>query len=983
MANQPKVFISSTSEDLREFREAARDAALASGFHPVMMEYFAADGGPPLDVCLAQVTPCDLVLVIVAHRYGWVPPDQPAGAAQSITWLECRHADTQGKEVLALLVDQEHNWPADRKESHRITAAIESGAATPELLAEIQRNVAKLEKFRQWLAARTFATFTTPDDVRAKTVASLYQWRERHPEFGPAGAPPPVDPRPYLTWLRGQTATIDIRGLGVGSGKAHAFPIQQLYIPLTTAADPSGRDPETPEPAERRPVELQETLTHPRLVIVGDPGSGKSTFLRRIVFELAAAALHPPAPGQPAPAFTAAFDRPPLPLFIRIDDLAKHIRNCCQRPGYPGPTAPDSPAWLADYLHSQSNQWTWGLPRDFFTGHLEAGSAILLLDGLDEAPDRPQRESIARLFEQATQTYPDSRFVVTTRPQAYQGAATLSGFHEARIEPLSRDAIDAFLEHWCQGLFPESPQMAASHRQELNAALSLRPEIRRMARNPVMLTALAVVQWNEKRLPEQRADLYDSILTWLARSRENRPGRESADQSLALLQELALAMQNHPEGRHIRLSIGSAAAALAPEFSPKPEQKRVPLAQAFLERETADSGIIVRRGDDLQFWHLTFQEHLAARAIAGRGDTAQHNILFESDKIYRPEWREVVPLLAGSLGGKDRVDGLVSALLDQLAGDAPLSTQARCVGLVGAIVRDLTPLGYQPKDPRYPELLDAVLGIFDRDKAATVAFNIRLEAAEALGEAGDPRLDEDNWVTIPAGDFPMGAQKQDPSAPNYDPEADDDEAPVRKIHLDAYQISRFPVTIFEYRKFVDSYGYQEQRWWSAGGFGERSEPQDWKDQGPHPNRPIVGVNWFEASAYCAWAGGRLPSEAEWERAARGTDGRKYPWVDHEPTAELANYGETGPHHPTPVGMYPQGATPEDLQDVAGNVWEWTSSEFVSYETGKSLEEDLSMVVRGGSWYSLTRFLRVAVRYRFRPAYRDFNFGFRCVRDQSS
>ena len=106
MAIQCSVFISSTSEDLKEYRLAARDAALAAGFRPVMMEYFAASGGPPLSECLARVSPCDLVVALVAHRYGWVPPDQPGGGVKSITWLECEHAAGQCKDVLVFLADR-------------------------------------------------------------------------------------------------------------------------------------------------------------------------------------------------------------------------------------------------------------------------------------------------------------------------------------------------------------------------------------------------------------------------------------------------------------------------------------------------------------------------------------------------------------------------------------------------------------------------------------------------------------------------------------------------------------------------------------------------------------------------------------------------------------------------------------------------------------------------------------------------------------
>jgi Sulfatase-modifying factor enzyme 1/Domain of unknown function (DUF4062)/NACHT domain len=949
MAKQCSVFISSTSEDLKEHRIAARDAVLAVGLRPEMMEYFAASGGPPLHECLARVSPCDLVVVLVAQRYGWVPPDQPADGAQSITWLECEHAVEQSKDVLVFVVDKESPWPIERTEAYRLTAAFNEGTFGPHLPSEVARNVTKLDDFRRWLEkGRTRATFTTPDDLRAKVIQALFGWLDKHPECRPA-RPRRLDPRPYLEWLRDQTSTIDIRGLGAGTGKAHNFPIEDLYIPLTTPREALSRGPGLEESAKREPMELQEALAHRRLVIVGDPGSGKTTFLRRITFAMANAALEEPTHNiqtaasagllawMPLSEFRPA--RPTFPLLIRIAELVEHIERCNRQAGRGTSLEPDSPDWLSHFLATRNATFGWGLSEEFFAERLSAGEAVVLLDGLDEAPDRAERERAARLFENATQAYRGCRFVVTTRPQTHTGRALLDGFHDARIEPLTPEAVDTFLDRWCRGLYPNSTQMAEEHRKELSEALRARPDIRSMTRTPVMLTSLAVVHWNERRLPEQRADLYDAILTWLSRQREKKPGREKAERCLTLLEVLALAMQNHPQGRQVRVSTEWAAAALAREFGHASESELRRRAEQFLERETADSGIIVNRGGELQFWHLTFQEHLAARAIAGLPEPDQIELLLHQDKIYRPEWREVALLLAGILRvkqGKPKVDGLVSAILERTG--TKLADQARAAGLLGAIVNDLKPLDYQPSDPRYRQLMDAVLGIFDREKAKTVEFALRLEAAEALGQAGDPRIGRDNWVRI-----------------------------------EAFEIGRYPVTVAEYRRFVEDEGYHNKRWWKAGGFAGQPEPREWEEQKEHPNRPVVNVSWYEASAYCAWKGVRLLREAEWERAARGTEGREYPWGNDEPDPTRANYYETGPKHATPVGLYPAGATPEGVQDLAGNVWEWVEDWY---------EKDKLRVLLGGSRYHGATLLRAAARLRSLPDAGYVDIGFRVAREVS-
>ena len=386
-------------------------------------------------------------------------------------------------------------------------------------------------------------------------------------------------------------------------------------------------------------------------------------------------------------------------------------------------------------------------------------------------------------------------------------------------------------------------------------------------------------------------------------------------------------MQGQPAGRAVQVARRWAAEAIAHEFREHPERERPAAAESFLEAEELDSGIVVGRGNELRFWHLTFQEFLAAKAIAGRSEGEQRRILIEGGrKLYSSEWREVTLLLGGVLHaqGRAKVDGLVTAILDDLGKTPTLTAEARSVGLLGAMARDLGPLQYEITDSRYPGLLERVLQIFDPARSVSIPVEVRIEAAEALGRAGDPRLARDNparWVAIPAGTFLMGAQKSDRAKPNYDDGAYDDELPVHQVELDAYRIGRYPVTVSEYEEFVNHDGYADRRWWEDGRFRQFETPEDWAKQVEFPNRPVVGVSWFEAMAYCAWAGCRLPTEAEWERAARGSDGRRFPWGSEPADASRLNYARNV-GRPTPVGVYPLGATPEGVHDLAGNVWEW-------------------------------------------------------------
>jgi hypothetical protein len=922
------VFISSTREDLASFREAARDAALFAACQPLMMEYFGASGQPPLAECLGRVAEADVVIVIVAHRYGWVPPDQPDGSRKSVTWLECLEAFEAGKEVLAFLVPDSANWPVELKESYRATVAIEHAELTPELMSEIQHNITNLSDFRKWLQQHLVVSYiNNRDELRANVGTALQTWRHRQPAFRQS-VRALGDPFRYLQALQELTAWIDVRGLQVGSGKAHRFLLEALYVPLKTTTMPlgpsGGGTADVPDT-----VDLEKALASATLVIIGDPGSGKTTFLRYVAHVLAASSL-----GNIESSLIPGTHERHFPVLLRLAELADHIRSRMEQREPGSPSTPESPAWIPHFLAAQSLEWKWGLDRAFFDAQFESESTVVLIDGLDEAPTRQEREGLARLFENATQMFQHCRFVVSTRPQSYEGRGTLAGYDVVRLRGLDDDAVQKFIRKWCEGLFPLDEDAAQKHHTELAAALDSRVDIRRMARNPVMLTALAVVHWNERRLPEQRADLYESILTWLSRARERRLGRLSSDRCLTLLQELALAMQEHRSGRQVQVTGRWAAEQLSAKLEPIGALGR---AQAFLEEEEVDSGIIVSRGSDVRFWHLTFQEFLAARQVAGLPDKDQYCLLTQGQKLYRAEWREVLLLLAGILRvrqGAGKVDALLSRLFDDLGSSPTLVEQVRCAGLVGAMVRDLEALDYKPSDSaRYSAVLRAALEVFDPKHAKEIPFAVRLEAAEALGKGGDPRLSGQTWANIDG----------------------------------LFEIRRYLITVQEFAQFIEDDGYQAKRLWVQGGYRQWSAPKDWETQIQYLNRPVTGVSWYEASAYATWRHARLPTHLEWERTALACGRRKYPWGDGRADHFLANYGNAV-SHPTPVGLYPLGATPQGVHDLAGNVWEWLqkSGPGVTYSQ-----------VRGGSFLNLGPEMNISMADLDK---RSEACGFRCARN---
>ncbi|MSV27236.1 MAG: NACHT domain-containing protein [Bryobacterales bacterium] len=781
---------------------------------------------------------------------------------------------------------------------------------------------------------------------------------------------PEKDPDAYLKVLEENTRTIRITGLTTKRAEPYFFGIDEIYIPLSTLGSHGAGAVRGTEHGRR--IALEQAVSQRNVVIIGDPGAGKSTFLRRVAFELCRS-LRKSRPPEAVP-FLAADDQR-FPILIRVAEFAKllaAVPSAADRL----PKMEDSPDWIAYFLGKQGEEYRWDADEAFFKSKLDHERCLVMMDGLDEAPESTLRARIARIFERATQTFKKCDFLVSTRPQTNVGEAVLKDFHQVRIMELERPEIRAFFDHFARALALNDLE-AKKFKEELEDALDRRMEIREMAGNAVMLTALAVLQHNDQRLPEYRVDLYASILGWLAAAREKKKGRPPAKECLEYMRKLALAMQDAPGKRMVQINKRVAADLFAGVFGGTSDE-----AEVQIEGETQDSGIIVSVGDDLKFWHLSFQEYLAAREIASFGEKKQIERVFEDGKLYRGEWRETMRLLGGVLRqqGEPKIEGFFEATLERLGNRSKLADQARCVVLLGVMMRDLSRMGYTPKTQDYERTVKAVMRIFDAE-AEGIEIGTRIEAADALGQVGDPRLEEDNWVTIPPCTFTMGAQKKNKNGKNYDPEAFDFEEPVHEVKLSGYRIRRFPVTVQEYEAFIDAGGYATPKYWEAGSV-EFAKPENWERQKQYPNRPVVGVSWSEAAAYCRWAGGRLPTGAEWERAARGPEGCRYPW-GNEPALDPSYANYEGVSHPTPVGLYPKGNTSEGLCDMLGNVWGWCGDWFGPYVKGsqenpRGPEDGETRVLRGGSWGNPPEWVRVSNRNGGGPAARDHAVGFRCA-----
>lgn len=255
-------------------------------------------------------------------------------------------------------------------------------------------------------------------------------------------------------------------------------------------------------------------------------------------------------------------------------------------------------------------------------------------------------------------------------------------------------------------------------------------------------------------------------------------------------------------------------------------------------------------------------------------------------------------------------------------------------------------------------------------------------------------------VYVPAGEFLMGSTDKDPDAA-------DNEKPQHAVYLDAFWMDRTEVTVARFRAFAGATGYRtlaEQRgyadaWVESAGAWRPVTGADWQHpSGPESNaeddHPVVQVSWDDAVAYCAWAGGSLPTEAQWEKAARGTDGRIYPWGDAfdgtivnfcDVHCQRSSPYDDGYQFTAPVGSYPAGAGPYGMLDMAGNVWEWTADRYgANYYAHSPVENPEGppngryRTLRGGSWNHSRDGMRAAFRLDSSPNNVVDNFGFRCV-----
>lgn len=819
----------------------------------------------------------------------------------------------------------------------------------------------------------------------------------------------------YLRMLVEEHRVLGIRGVKT---KGPARPeLEQVYVSLK--ALPRGADLTKAEQ-----IDITNALCrHRRMAIIGEAGSGKTTLLSYLALTFARR-LHYERLG---------FKEELLPVLVPLRNIVRVLTG-----------GESESIGLANYLEEYYQRLDLAPPEDFFEKRLRDGKCLVLFDGLDEVADEVERLRVAEWVDQQVAVYPDNRYILTSRIAGYEKAELANDFSVLEVQAFLEEDVRRFCENWClavqtevQGQDNETVRRKARvDAQDLIAAIEGNSAIQKLAVNPLLLSIIALVHHYRAALPSRRVELYSECMDVLLGYWDKAKGLPSyltPHQKRAVLQPIALAMH---KAQQRFIDYDSLKAWMEVQLPKVGGESR--MAEQFLQDIKERSGVLLEsETNQYAFSHLSFQEYLTAMELLKTGKESE--LVAYADETW---WHEIIRLYAGLKDATSIIESLIasgSPPLLILAGNCLIDAEQVDESTRGKAVRRLEECFASCTEELFLRVGEVLANISGEDSVdfflrtavedgrrgkaciqalvqmaqqsdeslrrrvqqqliAAAKANISVDggrtagqdsyqrkAIEALHWVRDPSIIEflrlemcpEEMVTVPVGIFTMG-----------------DGAEAHQIVLPTFFIDRHPATNADFAAFVNSDGYRNREYWTTMGWQEKekngwTQPAYWEDKEEiKPAQPVVGVSWYEAVAFCNWRAARtglpyrLPTEAEWEKASRGTDGHQYPWGD-EWDELRCNTREGGPGRVTEVGAYsPIGDSPYGIADMAGNVWEWCNSAYGEYpyedhDGREDLEADAARTVRGGSYAFHSNVARCSFRDKEPSIVRLEDTGFRC------
>jgi len=825
----------------------------------------------------------------------------------------------------------------------------------------------------------------------------------------------------YLNRLSRACLSLPLATLGSENSTDQDVTLDKIYIELNTTGIREPRQETSRqgkksddfrENIRRRLIDDEKPITaiesasvHTRLVILGEAGAGKSTFIKKLLAWQASAYL-----GRTA--MPSGFVPGLLPIFINLRDLAPRLAalDIENLPAKTGDTQLIHALWgyIQDDLGEDG--------ADFFgelQDTLKSGRCFLALDGLDEVP-QSLRGRVRQTVRTLLNFYNIQRIIVTCRVRSYVGEAVLPQFNSSTLAPLNKKQTEAFVQGWYntqRDLGRISDAQAKEHIADLSKAAS-QIDLRGLSSNPMLLTTMAIIHQREVGLPRERVRLYNlAVEILMHRWQKHKMGETALAEFLKNDLKLRMVMESLAYAAHQASAESTGTGTLlrkdAVELLEKAENLGdLQLAGEFLDYVNQRAGLLVGYGGELSkptaysFPHRIFQEYLAGSYLASQRDRVR---TFMAHAKNGDSWDLVIQIAFEELFYNRRS---VNELLDiayQLGAVLPHDEQqeraflwaGQISSLVGrkALERDNHPAGGKT----YLERL--IPGFVALLSSRFLPSLERVEAGRILAKLGDPRADVVTcehmaFCHVPGGSFLFGDGRKKTDLP------------------DEFWIGKYPVTNAQYQQFIASGGYAEARYWTEAieiGYWHNGEFKDEYDHMPRAkaadygepfslsNHPAVGITWYEAQAFVRWLSDQshmlskqwsvensksekalndgfinnqlaifLPSEQCWEKAARGSDSFTYPWGE-KVNPDCANYHQTEIKTTNAVGCFINGGSSYGAMEMSGNVWEWTST----FEGSDS-------VIRGGSFRDDPDQIRCAFRLESFPNIKSRNVGFRVM-----